>query len=318
MKNFALIGAAGFIAPKHMKAIRDTKNRLIAALDKHDSVGVLDRYSPDANFFTEFERFDRFLEKQRRGYQGTPIDYLSICSPNYLHDAHCRLAMRLNAHAICEKPLVINPWNLDQLREIEAEHEKRIFTVLQLRLHPEVQRLKREVETSSSAHRHDISLTYITRRGRWYHQSWKGDTEKSGGLAMNIGVHFFDFLMWIYGGCHRQILHVASPNRMSGVIELERARVRWFLSVDERDLPEETRSRGEYAHRAITIDGVEIDLSAGFTDLHTEVYRDILAGRGFGIDEAQAAVELIYQIRTSTTVPTNGTAHELAKQGVLA
>ncbi len=310
VRNFALIGAAGFIAPKHLKAIADTNNRLVVALDKHDSVGILDQYFPAASFFTEFERFDRFLEKQRRDADGQPIDYVSICSPNYLHDAHCRLALRVNAHAICEKPLVINPWNLDQLREIEEQYQRRVYTVLQLRLHPEIQRLQREVAESESA-RHEICLTYITRRGRWYHNSWKGDMERSGGLAMNIGVHFFDFLLWLFGGVRRSLLHLAQPSRMSGVLELERARVRWFLSVDERDLPEPVRTAGGHAHRSITMNGTEIDLSAGFTDLHTRVYEDILAGRGFGIDDAQAAIELIYQIRTSTTVAANGTAHPL-------
>lgn len=313
--RFALVGASGFIAPKHMKAIRDTGNDLVAALDKHDSVGVIDSYAPDANFFTEFERFDRFLEKQRRQPNGKPIDYLSICSPNYLHDAHCRLALRLGANAICEKPLVINPWNLDQLREIEQESEKRIYSVLQLRLHPAIEQLRSMVEQSDETH--DVELTYVTRRGRWYHQSWKGDQERSGGLAMNIGVHFFDFLLWIFGGVRRSHLHLSRSDKMSGVLELEKARVRWFLSVDHQDLPRDVKANGGHAYRAIRVDGQEIDLSAGFTDLHTEVYRDILAGRGFGIEEAQNAIELIYQIRTSTTVSANGMAHQYVSSGAV-
>lgn len=309
MKTFALIGAAGYVAPKHLKAIADTGNRLVVALDPHDSVGILDRFFPEASFFTEVERFDRFLERQRRERDGIPIDYVSICSPNYLHDAHARLAMRVGADAICEKPLVINPWNLDQLTEIADEYQRRVYTVLQLRLHPEVQRLRREALESTNGNRRDICLTYITRRGKWYHHSWKGDEEKSGGLALNIGIHFFDFLVWVFGGVERSSVHIAQPNRMAGVLELDRARVRWFLSVCEQDLPEDVRAAGGYAYRSLTLDGEELDLSAGFTDLHTEVYRDILSGGGFGINDARPAVELVYQIRTSTTVRPNRLAH---------
>ncbi|QEG38643.1 Gfo/Idh/MocA family protein [Roseimaritima ulvae] len=307
-QQFALIGAAGFVAPKHMKAIRDTGNELIAAMDRNDSVGVIDSYAPEAAFFTEFERFDRFLEKRRREQGGEAIDYLAICSPNYLHDAHCRLALRVGAHAICEKPLVINPWNLDQLRELEQEYGKKVYSVLQLRLHPEVIALKEQVEASQRSD-HEIELTYITRRGRWYHQSWKGNPELSGGLGMNIGVHFFDFLLWIFGSVQRSYLHLSQPDKLSGVLHLEKARIKWFLSIDHHDLPDEVQAAGGYAHRAIRVDGNEVDLSKGFTDLHTEVYRNILAGGGHGIDEAQRAIELIYQIRTSQTVPTGGAAH---------
>ena len=307
--NFALIGAAGYIAPKHMKAIRDTDNRLIAALDRHDSVGIIDSFFPNASFFTEIERFDRHLDKARRSSDGADaVDYVSVCSPNYLHDAHCRLALRSGAHAICEKPLVINPWNLDQLRELEEETGRRVFNVLQLRLHPAVRALKEAAENDSSGRR-DICLTYVTRRGKWYHHSWKGDVSKSGGVAMNIGVHFFDFLLWIYGGVNRSSLHLAEPSRMSGVLELENARVRWFLSVDEADLPEHVRSDGGHAWRSITVDEQELDLSAGFTDLHTEVYRDILTGGGYGLEAAQPAIELIYQLRNSNTVSSLGVAH---------
>jgi UDP-N-acetyl-2-amino-2-deoxyglucuronate dehydrogenase len=311
MKNFALIGVAGFIAPKHLKAIKETGNRLVAAVDKHDAVGIMDNYFPDANFFTEIERFDRYLEKLRRSRDESPVEYVGICTPNYLHDAHCRLALRTGANAICEKPLVINPWNLDQLKELEQEYSKKVYSVLQLRLHPELNRLKKEMESSDK--RKDICLTYITRRGKWYHQSWKGNVENSGGVAMNIGVHFFDFLSWIYGKSSRNFLHLNQPSRMSGVLELEKARVRWFLSVDANDLPEEVRTKGGHAWRSITVDGQEIDLSTGFTDLHTEVYRDILNGGGFGIEDSQPAIELVYQIRTSTVVPGNGSAHPFLK-----
>ena len=312
-KNFALIGAAGYIAPKHFKAIRDTGNQLVAALDKHDSVGVIDSFFPDAAFFTEVERFDRHLEKLRLADRDEHIDFVSVCSPNYLHDAHCRLALRIGANAICEKPMVINPWNLDQLRELQSQGDRKIYSVLQLRLHPEVRRLKEQIASSQQIH--DVDLTYITRRGRWYHQSWKGDLSKSGGLAMNIGVHFFDFLLWIFGSVKRCFLHISRPDKMAGVLELEKARIRWFLSVDERDLPESVRQNSGYAYRSITCDEEEIDLSAGFTDLHTEVYRDILGGGGFGIEDAQAAIELIYQIRTSKTVSANGAAHSFVRDG---
>lgn len=308
-RNFALIGVAGFIAPKHLKAIKETGNRLVAAVDKHDAVGIMDNYFPDASFFTEIERFDRFVEKQRRTPTGTPIHYISVCTPNYLHDSHCRLALRTGAHAICEKPLVINPWNLDQLREMEQDYQRRVYSVLQLRLHPDLIRLKQEMEAETSGRRREICLTYITRRGKWYHQSWKGNVERSGGVAMNIGVHFFDFLTWIYGRSNRSFLHLSQASRMSGVLELEKARVRWFLSVDEADLPAPVRAKDGHAFRSITVDGQEIDLSTGFTDLHTEVYKDILAGGGFGIAESQPAIELVYQIRTSTVVMPNETAH---------
>lgn len=311
MKNFALIGAAGYVAPKHLQAISATGNRLIVASDRHDSVGVLDRYFPSASFFTEYERFDRFLELQRRE-GGDAVDYLTICTPNYLHDAHCRLALRVGADAICEKPLVIAPWNLDQLRELEQQHGRKIYNVLQLRLHPVVQKIRRQVATSCS-NRRDIELTYITRRGRWYHHSWKGDVERSGGLPMNIGVHFFDFLLWIFGRVERNTVHVSQPGRAAGLIELENASVRWFLSIDESDLPAEVRESGGFAYRSLKLDDEEIDLSAGFTDLHTAVYEDILSGGGYGIEDAKAAIELIYQIRTSQTVSPSGRAHHLVK-----
>ncbi len=296
-----------------MKAIRDTGNELVAAMDRNDSVGVIDSYAPDAAFFTEFERFDRYLEKRRREHDGKAIDYLAICSPNYLHDAHCRLALRSGAHAICEKPLVVNPWNLDQLRDLEQEYGRKVYSVLQLRLHPEVIALKERVDVSGRTN-HEVELTYITRRGRWYQQSWKGDVEKSGGLGMNIGVHFFDFLLWIFGPVQRSYLHLSQHDKLSGVLELEKARVKWFLSIDHNDLPESVKTSGGYAHRAIRVDGEEVDLSKGFTDLHTEVYKEILSGGGHGIEEAQRAIELIYQIRTSHTVPVGSAAHPYLSQ----
>jgi UDP-N-acetyl-2-amino-2-deoxyglucuronate dehydrogenase len=313
-RSFALIGVAGFIAPKHLKAIRDTGNRLIAAMDPHDSVGILDSYFPHARFFTEFERFDRFLEKQRRQKDAEPVEFLSVCSPNYLHDAHVRLALRVQAHAVCEKPLVINPWNLEQLSELEQEYQRRVYTVLQLRLHPAVQALKKALQAGQDRSRHDVCLTYITRRGAWYHHSWKGSEEKSGGLVMNIGIHFFDLLLWLFGPAQRTLLHQATPSRWAGCLELEAARVRWLLSIDVNDLPPEVRRKGGYAHRSITVDGEELDLSAGFTDLHTEVYRDILAGGGYGIEDARPAIDLVHLLRYSREAPANGLAHPLLER----
>ena len=306
-KQFALIGAAGYIAPKHFKAIKETNNELSVAFDKHDSVGILDSYFPSASFFTEFERFDRYLEKQRHDDDGRPIDYVSICSPNYLHDAHCRLALRIGADAICEKPLVINPWNLDQLTELEQVYGKRVHTILQLRHHSEVRKLKEAAKDQKE--KPEICLTYISRRGKWYHYSWKGDSTRSGGLAMNIGIHFFDFLTWIYGPQTESFLHLNQSDRMSGMVELERARVKWFLSVCEDDLPKSVIDSGGYAYRNITVDDKEIDLSAGFTDLHTEVYKDILDGGGFGVEATRASIELVYQIRSSQTVSSAGQGH---------
>lgn len=301
MKNFALIGAAGYIAPRHLKAVHDTGNRLVAAVDPSDSVGVMDRYFPDARFFTEIERFDRFLEKQRRDGKDR-VEYISVCSPNYLHDAHCRLGMRIHADVICEKPLVVTPWNLDALANLEREYGQRVYTVLQLRLLPSLIELKERVAAEPSDKIHDIELSYITRRGPWYFNSWKGDLEKSGGLSMNIGIHFFDLLMWIFGACSRAELHLDEPDRMAGMLELPRARVRWLLSINKDDLPEGYLEAGKPAYRSLTMDGQELEFSSGFTDLHTEVYRDVLAGKGYGVEDARAAVELVHRIRTSTKV----------------
>jgi UDP-N-acetyl-2-amino-2-deoxyglucuronate dehydrogenase len=306
--NFALVGAAGFVAPRHLKAIADTGSNLLAACDPHDSVGVMDRYFPECAFFTEVERFDRFLEKRRRMSEPERVHYLSICSPNYLHDAHVRLALRIGADAICEKPLVISPWNLDQLAALEAEYQKRIYTVLQLRLLPALRDFKKQLDGK----RHQVELSYITSRGRWYHVSWKGQLEKSGGLAMNIGVHFFDLLIWLYGKPTRSDVFLSNADKMSGVFELENADVRWLLSTDANDLPESARAKGKSAFRSLSADGHEIEFSEGFPDLHTEVYRDVLAGGGFGIEEARPSVELAYRIRTATVVAPTAAAHPLA------
>lgn len=300
--NFGLIGAAGFIAPKHMQAIRDTGNQLVAAVDPHDCVGRLDSYFPDAKFFTEIERFDRFLEKRRRSPEEDRVQFVSICTPNYLHDAHVRLALRVGANAICEKPLVISPWNLDALEELEGEYGRRVYNVLQLRLLEPLQQLKQQLNETPSGKRPEICLSYITRRGGWYDVSWKGNKERSGGVAMNIGIHFFDMMLWLFGKADRTELHLNTPRKMSGMLELERARVRWFLSVDESDLPESVRQEGKFAYRSMTLDGQEIEFSDGFTDLHTRVYRDILEGRGFGVKDARPAINLAYSINRSEVV----------------
>ncbi|MBI5670923.1 MAG: Gfo/Idh/MocA family oxidoreductase [Chloroflexi bacterium] len=311
MKHFALIGAAGFVAPRHFKAIRDTGNTLIAALDPHDSVGILDSYFPDARFFTSFERFERHLEKLRFQTEEPRVEYVSICSPNYLHDTHIRLALHVGADAICEKPLVINEWNLRSLEELEAKTGRKVYTVLQLRLLPPLLELKERLDAQANRQKQDVVLTYITRRGQWYHTSWKGDEEKSGGLAMNIGIHFFDLLTWLFGKAEHSEVHLARPDKMAGLLELEWARVRWFLSVDVNDLPEATRQAGKFAFRSITLDGQEMEFSEGFTDLHTRVYEQVLAGNGFGIDAARPSIELVYGIRHSDVVASPMLVHPM-------
>lgn len=310
-RNFAVIGVGGYIAPRHLRAIRDTGNRLVAAVDPKDSVGILDQYSFDVKFFTEIERFDRHLEKLRRGPEEDRVHFVSICSPNYLHDAHCRLALRVGADVICEKPLVINPWNLDALEEIEAETGRRVNTILQLRVHPSLIQLRESLQSSKEVH--EVELTYITSRGPWYQVSWKGQAEKSGGVATNIGIHFFDLLMWLFGPAGGIKVYHADDRRMSGFIELERARVRWFLSVDRDDLPQQARANNKTTFRSITVDGKEIEFSEGFTDLHTKVYEETLAGRGFGIRDARPSIELTYKIRTAEISPKDGMAHPLLK-----
>ncbi|MEZ4471756.1 MAG: Gfo/Idh/MocA family oxidoreductase [bacterium] len=312
MKRFGMLGAAGFVAPRHMKAIRETGNELVAACDPYDGVGVLDRYFPDCRFFTEVERFDRHLEKLRRRTGEKPVEYISICSPNYLHDAHCRLALRVHAHALCEKPLVISPWNLDQLLQLEAEYGRRIYTVLQLRLHPAVQALKARL-AEQRGERLDVVLTYVTRRGPWYHHSWKGDAEKSGSLPMNIGIHFFDLLLWLFGPVERSAVHLQDDRRVAGTLELPAARVRWFLSVAYEDLPEETRARGQHALRALTLGDQAFDFSTGFDDLHTRVYEDVLSGGGFGVQDARPSIELVHEIRNTPTSSAGTDGHPLLR-----
>jgi UDP-N-acetyl-2-amino-2-deoxyglucuronate dehydrogenase len=296
-KNFALIGAAGFVASRHMRAIRDTGNNLVAALDKHDNVGILDSYFPDADFFTEFERFDRHLDKVRR--KGTNVDYISICSPNYLHDSHVRFALRYGADAICEKPLVLNPWNVDALAEIEKETGKKVYTILQLRLHPSIIALREKIQKEPKSTIFDVDLRYITSRGRWYHISWKGDVVKSGGIATNIGIHFFDMLIWIFGGVKNSEVKSLSETKAEGYLELERARVKWFLSIDIKDVPDNVRKAGGRTYRSLKIQNEEIEFSEGFTDLHTKSYSEILTGNGYGITEARDSIVLAHQIRSA-------------------
>jgi UDP-N-acetyl-2-amino-2-deoxyglucuronate dehydrogenase len=297
-QNFAVVGVAGYIAPRHLKAIRDTGHRVVAAVDPHDAVGVLDQYAFDVRFFTEFERFDRHLEKLKRGPAEGRVHWITICSPNYLHDAHIRLALRVGAQVLCEKPLVINPWNLDQLEAIEAETGGRVNTVLQLRVHPALVALRERLQ-AATGRRHRVQLTYVTGRGAWYHTSWKGVEERSGGVATNIGIHFFDLLCWLFGSARSHAVHLRDPLRLSGCLELERADVTWFLSVDPADLPFEGRPGQSTTYRSVTVDGEEINFTEGFTDLHTRVYEHTLAGNGFGIAEARPSIELVYRLRTA-------------------
>lgn len=308
--KFALIGAAGFIAPRHMNAIKQTKNVIITALDKFDSVGILDSYFPDADFFTEFERFDRHIEK----IKGTSksIDYISICSPNYFHDSHIRFGLRHNCNVICEKPIVLNPWNLDIIEKIKNQTNKKIFNILQLRLHPSIIKLKEKINNSPNKI-HDLDLTYITSRGKWYYASWKGDKEKSGGISTNIGIHFFDALSWIFGDLKKNIVHVHSHDRAAGYLEFKNARVRWFLSINYDNLPEKEKNNGLRTFREIKIDGENFEFSSGFTDLHTKSYEEIISGNGFEISDAAPSIEIAYDIRNSKPVGFKGDYHPLAK-----
>ena len=301
MKNFALIGAAGYIAPRHLRAIKDTNNTLIAALDKFDSVGVMDSYFPKADFFVEFERFDRHIEKIKR-QQNIQLDYVSICTPNYLHDSHIRMALRRGADAICEKPLVLNPWNVDALQAIEKESGNKINTILQLRLHPSIIALKKKVDAENKKGKYDIDLTYITSRGNWYDASWKGDESKSGGIATNIGVHFYDMLSWVFGEVQENLVHLREKDKSAGYLEFENARVRWFLSIDENSLPKQVQENGQRTYRSITVDGEEIEFSGGFTELHTESYKGILKGNGFGLVDAKQSIEIVHAIRNTELV----------------
>jgi len=307
MKHFTLIGAAGYIAPRHMQAIRDTQNDLVAAMDTNDSVGIIDSYFPNAAFFTEFERFDRHLEKLKRA--GKKVDYVSICSPNYLHDAHIRFGLRYGADVICEKPIVLNPWNIDALEELEKETGNHVYNILQLRLHPSIIALKEKVNAAPKDKIFEFDLTYITSRGTWYYTSWKGNTEKSGGIATNIGVHFYDMLQWVFGPVKENIVHIHTHDRAAGYFEFEKAKVRWFLSINAETLPEDVRAKGKRTYRSINIEGEELEFSDGFTDLHTLSYRDILNGGGFRIGEARAAIKIVHNIRTSTPIGLVGDYH---------
>ena len=327
MKNFALIGVAGYIAPRHLKAIKETGNHLVAAIDKFDSVGILDGYFPEASFFTEFERFDRHVELLRRKegqkYGKTEgltdkenegaIQYVSVCSPNYLHDAHIRFGLRVGADVICEKPLVLNPWNIEALSKIEAETGKKVFNIFQLRLHPSIIALKKLISEAPEDKIYDLDLTYITSRGNWYYTSWKGDVSRSGGIATNIGVHFYDMLTWIFGEVKESIVHVACHDRVAGYLRLKKANVRYFLSINEETLPAEARAAGKKTYRLLEMNGKEIEFSEGFTDLHTESYRQILAGKGFQLSEATDSIQLVHDIRHAPPIGLKGDYHPFAK-----
>lgn len=312
MKSFGLIGAAGYIAPRHMKAIRDTNNDLVAALDPSDSVGIIDSFFPEASFFTEFERFDRHIDKLRR--KGAGLDYVAICSPNYLHDAHIRFALRSGADAICEKPLVLNPWNIDGLAEIERETGKRLYNILQLRLHPAIVALREKIAAAPADQVFDVDLTYLTSRGKWYDISWKGDLTKSGGIATNIGVHFFDMLGWVFGPQQDSVVHLHKADVAAGMLTYRQARVRWFLSINADYLPPDAKTSGKRTYRSITIAGEELEFSEGFTDLHTDSYRHILSGGGFGLEEARACIETVHQIRKITPKGLSGEYHPFCRQ----
>lgn len=312
MTSFALIGAAGYIAPRHMRAIKEIGGDLKVALDPSDSVGVMDSYFPDARFFVEFERFDRHIDKLRRSGEG--IEYVSICSPNYLHDAHVRFALRSDANAICEKPLVLNPWNLDGLAEVSQRTNRAINTILQVRLHPAIRKLRERV-LAQRDRIHDVDLTYITSRGRWYQASWKGDDGKAGGVATNIGVHFFDLMTYVFGKVRSNVAHLRTATRAAGYMELERARVRWFLSISSEDLPPQ-RKTGQQTWRSLTLDGEEIEFSEGFTDLHTESYREILAGRGFTIEDVRPSVEVVSALRTARPEWRSGHRHPMLRESM--
>ena len=310
MKKFALIGVAGYIAPRHLNAIKETGNQLAAAFDKFDSVGIMDSYFPDADFFTEFERFDRHIDKLRR--KGQPVDYVSICSPNYLHDAHIRFGLRSNADVICEKPLVLNPWNIDALAEMEKETSKSVYNILQLRLHPSIIALKQRIDEGPADKIYDLDLSYITSRGKWYHISWKGDNTKSGGIATNIGVHFFDMLTWLFGPVQKNTVHIREDNKAAGYLELAKARVRWFLSTDSDSLPETVKLNGKRTYRCLQLEGEEIEFSDGFTNLHTQSYEQIMAGKGFGLSEAYPSIEIVHHIRKASLAPLTGDYHPFA------
>jgi len=313
MKNFGLMGASGYIAPRHMKAIKNTNNNLLVALDNFDSVGILDSYFPNADFFTEFERFDRHVSKLKYE-KNISLDYVSICTPNYLHDSHIRFALRQNANAICEKPLVLNPWNIDALKNIENETGKKIYNILQLRCHPSIIALKKKIDDGPKNKIYDIDLTYLTSRGHWYYSSWKGDINKSGGISTNIGVHFYDMLSWIFGDLKQNIVHINDHDRSAGYLEFEKARVRWFLSINYDLIPDEIKKSGKRTYRSITIEGEELEFSDGFTDLHTVSYNEIINGNGYGLEEPRQAIEIVHKIRNSKPIGLKGEYHPFVKK----
>lgn len=312
MKNFAIIGVGGYVANRHLRAIKETSNNLLVALDKFDSVGIMDSFFPEASFFVEFERFDRHIEKMKRKKDLT-LDYISICTPNYLHDSHIRMALRSGANAICEKPLVLNPWNLDALAKIEKEYEKKVNTILQLRLHPSIIELKNKIDNEDKDKIHDVDLTYLTSRGNWYYTSWKGDVSKSGGIASNIGIHFYDMLSWVFGKVKTNTVHLHTHDRASGYLEFEKARVRWFLSINYDLLPENIKKKGQRTYRSITVDGNEIEFSDGFFDLHTKSYEQIIDSNGFGLEDARNSIEIVHKIRNAEKMPLKGDFHPMAK-----
>jgi UDP-N-acetyl-2-amino-2-deoxyglucuronate dehydrogenase len=314
MKDFALIGAAGYIAPRHLKAIKNTGNNLAAAYDPFDSVGIMDSYFPDSDIFVEFERFDRHIDKLKR--KNRTLDYVSVCSPNYLHDSHIRFGLRNKADVICEKPIVLNPWNIDALKEIENETGKHIFSILQLRLHPSIIALKEKVQNGPKDKIYDIDLTYRTSRVLWYYTSWKGDISKSGGIATNIGVHFYDMLTWIFGGVKKNTVNIHSHDRAAGYLELKKARIRWFLSINFDTVPEDIKQKGKRTFRSIKIEGEELEFSDGFTDLHTTSYERILSDQGFRIEETRSAIEIVHDIRHATPIGLKGEYHPFAKLSV--
>jgi len=314
MKNFALIGAAGYIAPRHMKAIKDTGNDLVAALDINDSVGIIDSHFPDADFFTEFERFDRHIDKLHRAKSDKKVDYIAIASPNYLHDSHMRFALRSGTDAICEKPLVLNPWNIDGLQEIERDTGQKVNTILQLRLHPSIIALRDKVQNGPKDRKYEVDLTYITSRGHWYLQSWKGDAKKSGGIATNIGVHFYDMLHFVFGDLQQNVVHHSSVTKAAGYLEYTQARVRWFLSIDINDVPADVRATGQRTFRSITCEGEDIEFSGGFTDLHTRSYEEILKGNGFGLEENRVAIDTVSHIRAAQPQGLTGDYHPFLKR----
>lgn len=312
MKNFAMIGVAGYVAARHLRAIKDTGNDLLVALDKFDSVGIMDSYFPEASFFVEFERFDRHIEKLRKK-KNIQLDYMGICTPNYLHDSHIRMALRSGANAICEKPLVLNPWNLDALADIEKEYNRKVHTILQLRLHPSIIALKKKIDNGPKDKIYDVDLTYLTSRGNWYYTSWKGDVTKSGGIATNIGIHFYDMLSWVFGKVKHNTVHLHTHDRAAGYLEFEKARVRWFLSINDKVLPKDIVEKGQRTYRSITVDGEEVEFSDGFFDLHTTSYKNIIEGNGFGLDDARQSIDIVHDIRTKEISSLKGDFHPLAK-----